>query len=333
MKLIKLLLSLLLVSVYNLDVLFAQGKNMGIGTATPHPSAILQLGDNDPQGLRIPYTDTNAVIAYANSFTPPIPIANGLLIFQKGAETFYYYNAPQNKWISLSGITGPTGPKGATGPTGPTGITGFGSKVTHGSGPPSAQPGDTCGYYYIDVLEAKVYRFSCPGGWFPITQNFRSKILDGESIHVSSTINQTAPETSQNTTVMQPIQGLNYTVVAPFGYSAYAFVHAYGSVRKNQINDDYNYAKFDIYTGTPPIAQNAWQVVSMGPTGPAPENHQDLVKWSISYAASLGAGKRIEVFGAQQVRTKTGLGSIKIAGAPGTPEEAHMDIMVIFVRN
>lgn len=333
MKLIKLLLSFLLAFVYNLNILLAQGKNMGIGTATPHPSAVLQLGDNDAQGLRIPYTDTNAVIAYANSFTPPIPIANGLLIYQKGAEAFYYYDAPQNKWIPLSGITGPTGPKGATGLTGPTGVTGFGSKVTHGSGPPSGQPGDTCGYYYIDVLEARVYRFSCPGGWFPITQNFRSKILDGESIHVSSTINQTAPETSQNTTVMQPIQGLNYTVVAPFGYSAYAFVHAYGSVSKNQINDDYNYAKFDIYTGTPPIAQNAWQVVSMGPTGPAPENHQDLVKWSISYAANLGAGKRIEVYGAQQVRTKTGLGSIKIAGAPGTPEVAHMDIMVIFVRN
>lgn len=333
MQLYRIYLSLLFVTFFIPNILQAQGKNMGIGTATPHPSAILQLGDNDPQGLRIPYTDTNAVIAYANSFTPPIPIANGLLIYQKGAEAFYYYDAPQNKWVPLSGITGPTGPIGATGPTGPTGLTGFGSKVNYGSGPPVFQQGDTCGYYYIDVLQARVYRFSCPGGWFPITQNFRSKIFGGETISVHSTVNQTAPETSQNSTIMQPIQGLNYTVTAPFGYSAYIFVHAYGSVSKNQINNDYNYAKFDIYTGTPAIAANVWQVISMGPTGSAPENHQDLVQWSISYAANLGAGKRIEVYGAQQVRTKTGLGSLKIAGAPGTPEEAHMEIMVVFVRN
>ena len=79
----------------------AQGKNVGIGTPTPHPSAIVHLGDDQGKGFKIPYTDTNAVNAFANSFLPPTPIANGLLIFQKNAETFYYYHAPKNKWIPL----------------------------------------------------------------------------------------------------------------------------------------------------------------------------------------------------------------------------------------
>lgn len=312
----------------------AQNRNVGIGTSNPHPSAILQLGDNDSLGFSIPYTDTNAVIAYANSFTPPIPIANGLLIFQKGAETFYYYDAPLNKWIPLSGITGPTGSTGPTGPTGPTGEVAFGSKMKYGSGPPTPQPGDTCGYYYIDMVDARVYKFNCPGGWFPATVSYLSKIFGGETVTVHSTSNfdVSEPLLSQQTN-WAPIPGLEYTVAAPPGFSAYAFVTAYGACRKINANNDYQYAKYDFFVGTPEVVQNNWQVVSLGPTGPSPDNHQDLVKWSISMALSLGSGKRILVYGGNSVKTKKSLGNIRIAGAPGTQEEAHMDIMVIYVRN
>ena len=104
-------------------------------------------------------------------------------------------------------------------------------------------------------------------------------------------------------------------------------------MRKTQVNDEYNWAKFDIYLGTPAIAQNKWQVVSMGPSGPGPYFHQDLVKWSISLAADLGSGKRIEIFGGQKVGTKTGLGSVILSGPPGSDVQAHMEIMVYYLRN
>ena len=100
------------------SVAMAQNGNVGIGTNAPHPSAILHMQDLDPlkqKGFKIPYSDTNAVYAFSNSFVPPQPIANGLLIFQKGAETFYYYDAKKAMWLPLSGLTGPTGPTGDTG--------------------------------------------------------------------------------------------------------------------------------------------------------------------------------------------------------------------------
>jgi len=112
-----------------------------------------------------------------------------------------------------------------------------------------------------------------------------------------------------------------------------AWIKAYGAVRKTQVNDEYNWAKFDIYIGSPAIAQQKWQVVSMGPTGSAPDNHQDLVMWSISKAMDLGSGKRVEIYGAQKVGTITGLGSVILAGDTGSPEEAHLEIMVIYIKN
>lgn len=322
-------MAILILPLYSIG----QNKNVGFGTPTPHPSAIVHIGDNQAKGFKIPYTDTNAVYAYANSYTPPIPIANGLLIYQKGAEAFYYYSAPLNKWVPLSGITGPTGPKGPTGPTGVTGRTGFASKVRWGNGPPVQQPSDTTYHYYIDMDEGNIYRFN-PWGWssIPVGGSYKNRIVGGETFHISSLTNQDAAFPSSGT-AMNPINNLVHTVVAPPGFEAFAWIHAYGAVRKNQINDEFNYAKFDIYIGSPAVPSSVWQVVSMGPTGPAPEFHQELVSWSISLAVDLGSGKRIEVYGGQQKKTKSALGTVRLAGAPGTPEEAHLDIMVIYVRN
>ena len=311
----------------------AQNRNLGIGTSTPHPSAIVHLGDDQGRGFKIPYTDTNAINAYSNSFNPPMPIANGLLIFQKGAETFYYYNAPKSKWVPLSGITGVTGGIGATGPTGPTGPTGFGSQMRWGNGGPSFQVGDTCGSYYIDMQNSYLYRYKCPNGpWQWRGGPYKSKIKEGETVHLTSKKKQIALETAVNTTVMDTINGLSYNVVSPPGYSAYAWITAYGSVKKVDKNDDYNYAKFDIYfPGKNPAAQGMWQVVAMGPNKSVPTN-DDNVNWSISMAADLGPAQVIEIRGGQDMRAKTGLGDIIIADGPGTMDEAHLEIMVWYVR-
>jgi hypothetical protein len=229
-------LSIVILSYYGAN---GQNKNVGIGTPTPHPSAIVHL-DDKTKGLKIPYTDTNAVLAYVNSFTPPIPIANGLLIYQKGAEAFYYYDSPKNKWIPLSGVTGPTGIRGVTGPTGLTGPTGFSSDMRLGTGFPVVQPGDTCGSYYIDLDGSYLYRYKCPmGPWMWIGGPFKSRIKQGETVHLSSKTIQWGREILVGDPLeMDTINGLSYNVVAPIGYTAYAWITAYGAVRKVDVNDD-----------------------------------------------------------------------------------------------
>jgi hypothetical protein len=75
-----------------------------------------------------------------------------------------------------------------------------------------------------------------------------------------------------------------------------------------------------------------WQVVAMGPNSSTP-NNDDNVSWSISMAADLGSSQRIEIKGGQEIRTKSGLGDIILADGPNSDNQAHLDIMVFYVRN
>ena len=110
---------LLLVSSFSFYSLgFAQ--NMGIGTLTPHNSAVLELQSTD-KGLLIPRTDTGMI----NSIGIP---ATGLLIYQSNANSFYFFDG--TFWRTLAsgaaiGATGPTGPVGTTGVAGSIGLTGL----------------------------------------------------------------------------------------------------------------------------------------------------------------------------------------------------------------
>ena len=307
----------------------AQGKNVGVGTSTPHPSAIIHLGDDQGKGFKIPYTDTNAVNAFSNSFLPPMPIANGLLIFQKGAETFYYYDAKQTKWLPLSGVAGPTGPTGPTGPSGPTGPTGFGTDMRWGVGFPMAQTGDTCNDYYLDVENARIYRYQCPQGfWIQRGESFLNKVRGGYTESKSSMVRQAEPEPSS---VGGPpytrINNLIDTVIPPFGLTANILVKARGSMSKVKPNDDYNYAsvRFRVNGGL----RNTTQTISMGPNGLTKDSIPDAAQWHISYAFKATGLTIIEVEAAQ-VWSKVGNDSIVIADGPGSINQAHMEVFVMF---
>jgi hypothetical protein len=96
-------------------------NNVGIGTNTPDPSAILDISSND-KGVLIPRLTTPQRLAI------PSP-SNGLLVFDTDFNCFYFYSSSIFGWSSLcgaSGINGATGatgpPGGPPGPTGPTGI-------------------------------------------------------------------------------------------------------------------------------------------------------------------------------------------------------------------
>lgn len=118
----KSILLLLLLLVARFTPSLAQ-NNVGIGTPTPDPSAVLEILSNT-QGLLIPRMTT------AERLAIPAP-ANGLMLFDVTVNCIFYYVNPTG-WVSLclnSGPTGPQGTAGVAGPQGPSGVAGAAGAV------------------------------------------------------------------------------------------------------------------------------------------------------------------------------------------------------------
>ncbi len=73
-------------------------SNVGIGTTTPNPKAILELQATD-KGLLVPRLSTVQINAIT---TPP----NGLLVYNTTEECFNYYNTSTVAWKSMCSATG-----------------------------------------------------------------------------------------------------------------------------------------------------------------------------------------------------------------------------------
>ena len=119
----KLLLSLSLI----LSITASAQSNIGIGTSSPHSSAILDMKATD-KGVLIPRMDSSLRRGIASP-------AIGLLVYDTDYDCFYYFRA--SGWASLcsgSGGGSTVGPTGATGVTGPTGLSG----MTGATGPTGA---------------------------------------------------------------------------------------------------------------------------------------------------------------------------------------------------
>lgn len=132
-------------------------NNVGIGTAAPDASSILEL-QSTQKGFLVPRVNAAQRLAIANP-------ADALLVFDTDSGCFFYFNSPA--WESLcklsgpegptgpagvnglQGATGDTGPQGLLGPTGPTGDTGpQGTQgITGPTGPLGAAGGDLSGTY------------------------------------------------------------------------------------------------------------------------------------------------------------------------------------------
>ncbi len=104
----------------------AQNNNVGIGTLSPAPSALLDI-DASPtnnKGVLVPRMTANQRLAILSP-------ANSLLVFDTDSACFFYWNAINASWKSLCinstgliGSIGSTGIKGTTGTTGLQGSTG-----------------------------------------------------------------------------------------------------------------------------------------------------------------------------------------------------------------
>ncbi len=110
-------------------------QNVGIGTSSPHPSALLEL-NSGTQGFLAPRLNT------AQRLAIPSP-ATGLFVYDTDLNQFWYFNG--TIWVQAIGPQGPVGPTGAQGlpgPAGPTGPTGDpGLPGTAGPTGPTGDPG------------------------------------------------------------------------------------------------------------------------------------------------------------------------------------------------
>jgi hypothetical protein len=111
----------------------AQTDNVGIGTSTPHPNAILDVSSSS-KGFLAPRLNT-----LQRTLMNPLATAQGLLVYDTDLSEFCYWDGAL--WVCYpasgfggGGTTGPTGPQGnpgpaggngAQGPTGPAGVDGI----------------------------------------------------------------------------------------------------------------------------------------------------------------------------------------------------------------
>lgn len=104
------------IALFAIITLESSGQNnVGIGTTTPDPSALLDLTAND-KGFVAPRMTATERIAIVNP-------TRGLLVYDSTINCYYYFNG--TIWLSLCQLSGPTGPVGNTGPQGATGLQGI----------------------------------------------------------------------------------------------------------------------------------------------------------------------------------------------------------------
>lgn len=77
--------------------LFSQ---VGIGTTTPDPSAMLDISSTT-QGLLAPRMTTLERLDIVNQVSPD-PVAEGLLVFDTDLDAFYFYDSATTSWSKLS---------------------------------------------------------------------------------------------------------------------------------------------------------------------------------------------------------------------------------------
>ncbi len=81
--------------------LFAQ-NNVGIGTSTPNPQAVLDISSTD-KGILVSRLTTVARMALGTALTPT---EDGMLVYDKDLSKFFYWNGPNLAWDQVGTGTG-----------------------------------------------------------------------------------------------------------------------------------------------------------------------------------------------------------------------------------
>lgn len=103
--------------IFGLNAAHAQ-NNVGIGTNTPNPNAVLEM-QSTTQGVLVPRMTT----VQRNAIAGP---TEGLLVYDIDVNCFFFYESSSASWSNLCNVggVGPAGPAGPQGPAGPAGAAG-----------------------------------------------------------------------------------------------------------------------------------------------------------------------------------------------------------------
>jgi hypothetical protein len=271
--------------------------NVGIGTDTIHPSAILQIEDST-KGLLIPRTDTASVNAYVSSLIPNPGIADGLMIFDPGERKYFYYDGALGFWVQINRLQGEIGVTGPTGPIGPTGLNGRSTNWRDSAyAMPFKRPGDTCGDYYHQTGTGLIWRFNCDSNdWVgPIARWRMLGYGETHLLRASTLIYAPMPDTPGEDSLFL-IAGLSHEIRVPPDTVAHVTITAQGMVQKRLPNSaTFNYAKFDFFLTEPPGPPGSYlnhsKTVAINPNSPPfagnPDGLYDKVPWSITTSMKL----------------------------------------------
>lgn len=288
-------------------VFSAKGQNnVGIGTAAPHPSAILEVSDSS-RGVLIPRTDTVSVLNYVNTLNPSPGITDGLMIFDTLLNTYVYYSETEDKWKVLIDLVGPPGPQGPKGPRGPQGDTGTVNDWRDSIGFDEViLARDTCGDYFLDAGTGRIWRVWCdtlggsqPRRWVdtvlwdkPIgnlqapEERVVAGTVHGGSVFLESMANDTS------IVLMKPVPGLSMSFLLAVDEIAYVWAAAHGTASKAFSGEDISYAQYDIQTSIGQFYQsnNVQHILTLGPNGP-PGNtgRADFGGWYLSAFGTFSA--------------------------------------------
>jgi len=104
----------LIAVMFGTVTLMAQSNNVGIGTAAPHPAAMLEVDapGSPKKGVLIPTVNTIQLNQLESQYNDELP--NGLLVYEEDDGNFWYYqydqnwnpqNPPFGEWVMLQSLS------------------------------------------------------------------------------------------------------------------------------------------------------------------------------------------------------------------------------------
>ncbi len=310
------LLALLMLFTLVVPSLQAQ-DNVGIGTLTPDPSAVLELESTD-KGILIPRVTTSQRQAI------PTP-AEGLMVYDTDFQQFWYFDGTQ--WVQAIGPQGPAGPAGANGVAGATGAQGItgpqgliGPTGAQGIAGPAGVQGliGPTGVQGAAGPAGANGAAGAPGVQGPVgpqgpagsngAQGSQGPagpqgaqgpqgpagFANSNSFVYTTTAPLTQAYPSGSTISYLSLPNLSHNFTVPSGANYKVFVTAMGSASKTNSDGSRSFIQYEIFLDG--VGTGAYQRVSMDDE----ENSQFAeVPWSISYIVSVPPGNHtIQIRGA-----------------------------------
>ncbi len=273
---------------------FAQ-NNVGIGTNTPNPNAILDM-QSTTQGVLVPRLTT----AQRNAIAAP---TEGLMVYDIDVNCFFFYESTAAVWQNLcsgggAGTPGPQGPAGPTGATGPQGATGAPGPAGATGAAGAAGPQGPAGAAGATGAQG-------PAG---TTGQFAATVYTTSQLQLT---------TAMTTYTLVP--GLTQTITVPT--NAKVYISSDGGFQNANTGVNHGVADFAIFIdGTASTLQRRVPAANSASLG------QIIAQWSLSSVFNMTAGSHTI-----QLRAKyaEGTAQLNIGSATADLIKGNLSILII----